>query len=156
MRTWRGGSLVFSRNERSARRLANALLFEVPALPQLAAFRVNRHQTSVVHIPVEDHPDGDTGKSGDKSLNGQLPAAGSVRLVHRDRVGREAGKGRAGDTVPALAGGLMLLSFPVFPIYLQAIGNNLAAAALLVAGLVWYIRNPPLLETIKQNEPGSV
>jgi hypothetical protein len=42
----------------------------------------------------------------------------------------------------ALAGGLMCLSFPIFPIYLQAIGNNLAATAVLVAGLVWYIRNP--------------
>jgi hypothetical protein len=41
----------------------------------------------------------------------------------------------------------MMLSFPVFPIYLQAIGNNLAATALLSAGLVWYIRNPPLLDS---------
>jgi hypothetical protein len=49
-----------------------------------------------------------------------------------------------------------MLSFPVFPIYLQAIGNNLAATAVLVAGLVWYIRNPPPSETTTQNEPGSV
>ena len=43
----------------------------------------------------------------------------------------------------AIAGGLMLLSFPVFPHLLQAIGNNLAATAMLVAGLAWHIRNPP-------------
>ena len=38
----------------------------------------------------------------------------------------------------------MLLSFPVFPHLLQAIGNNLAATALIVAGLAWHIRNPPV------------
>jgi hypothetical protein len=42
----------------------------------------------------------------------------------------------------AVAGGLQLLSLPVFPNDLQAYGNNLAAAALLVAGLVWHILNP--------------
>src|ERR1700709_1540492 len=42
----------------------------------------------------------------------------------------------------ALAGGLMTLSFPMYPIYLQAIGNNLAATAVLIAGLAWYIKNP--------------
>jgi hypothetical protein len=42
----------------------------------------------------------------------------------------------------ALAGGLMTLSFPIYPIYFQAIGNNLAATAVLIAGLVWYICNP--------------
>jgi hypothetical protein len=54
----------------------------------------------------------------------------------------------------ALAGALMMLSFPVFPIYLQAIGNNLAATAVLVAGLVWYIRNA-LPETTVPNEQNS-
>ena len=43
----------------------------------------------------------------------------------------------------ALAGGLMLLSLPLFPNDLQAWGNNLAATAVLVAGLVWHIRHPP-------------
>jgi hypothetical protein len=51
----------------------------------------------------------------------------------------------------ALAGGLMCLSFPIFPIYLQAIGNNLAATAVLVAGLVWHLKNPPPLEATTQN-----
>lgn len=41
-----------------------------------------------------------------------------------------------------VAVGLMILSLPVFPTYLQAIGNNLAATAVLVATLVWYIRHP--------------
>jgi hypothetical protein len=50
----------------------------------------------------------------------------------------------------------MCLSFPVFPIYLQAIGNNLAATAVLIAGLVWYIKNPPPLETATQNQPSSI
>ncbi len=43
----------------------------------------------------------------------------------------------------AVAGGLMLLSLPVFPIDLQAYGNNLAATVVLVAGLVWHMLHPP-------------
>jgi hypothetical protein len=43
----------------------------------------------------------------------------------------------------ALAGGLMLLSLPLFPHELQAWGNNLAATAVLAAGLAWHIRHPP-------------
>jgi hypothetical protein len=39
----------------------------------------------------------------------------------------------------ATAGGLMLLSVPIFPIDVQAYGNNLAATAVLGAGLVWHI-----------------
>jgi hypothetical protein len=42
----------------------------------------------------------------------------------------------------AIAGGLQCLSLPIFPNDLQAYGNNLAAAVLLVAGLVWHILNP--------------
>ena len=45
----------------------------------------------------------------------------------------------------AIAGALLLLSLPLFPIDLQAFGNNLAAAVLLVAGLVWHMRNPPVV-----------
>src|SRR4029077_18305884 len=37
------------------------------------------------------------------------------------------------------AGGLLLLALPIFPIDLQAFGNNLAATAVLGAGLVWHI-----------------
>jgi hypothetical protein len=32
---------------------------------------------------------------------------------------------------------------PLFPNELQAWGNNLAATAVLAAGLVWHIRHPP-------------
>jgi hypothetical protein len=39
---------------------------------------------------------------------------------------------------------LMCLSFPVFPKDLQAYGNNLAATAVIAAGLVWHILHPPL------------
>ena len=85
-RIWRGGWLVFRRNERGARRgLANALLFDVPPPPQLAASRVNRHQASVVHIPVEDQPHAGPGKPRDKSLNGQLAAAVRPACIPRSR-----------------------------------------------------------------------
>ena len=50
---------------------------------------------------------------------------------------------RAGTwAVLALAGLLMCLSFPVFPTELQAWGNNLAATAVIAAGLVWHILHP--------------
>jgi glycosyl transferase family 87 len=43
----------------------------------------------------------------------------------------------------ALAGLLLLLALPLFPNDLQAWGNNLAATAVLAAGLVWHILHPP-------------
>jgi len=43
----------------------------------------------------------------------------------------------------AVAGGLLCLSLPIFPIDLQAFGNNLAATIVLGAGLVWHMRHPP-------------
>ena len=43
----------------------------------------------------------------------------------------------------AFAGILLLLALPLFPIDLQAWGNNLAATAVLAAGLVWHILHPP-------------
>jgi len=49
--------------------------------------------------------------------------------------------------VLAIAGLLMCLSFPVFPNDLQAWGNNLAATALMAAGLVWHILHPPNADT---------
>jgi Glycosyltransferase family 87 len=42
----------------------------------------------------------------------------------------------------AIAGFLMCLSLPVFPNDIQAYGNNLAAAAVIAAGLVWHILHP--------------
>jgi hypothetical protein len=38
----------------------------------------------------------------------------------------------------------LLLSLQVFPIDLQAYGNNFAATAVLGAGLVWHILHPPV------------
>jgi Glycosyltransferase family 87 len=64
-------------------------------------------------------------------------------LIHRAVYDPRPAARVATWAVLALAGALMCLSFPLFPIYLQAMGNNLAATAVLVAGLVWHIRNPP-------------
>jgi hypothetical protein len=47
----------------------------------------------------------------------------------------------------AVAGILMGLSFPVFPNDLQAYGNNLAAAVIIAAGLVWHLLHPPVEAT---------
>src|SRR5260370_18201226 len=43
---------------------------------------------------------------------------------------------------------LMCLSFSVFPNDLQAYGNNLAATAMIAAGLVWHILHPPSDATV--------
>jgi hypothetical protein len=45
----------------------------------------------------------------------------------------------------AVAGILMLLSLPLFPLALQAWGNNLAATGVLAGALVWHIRHPPVV-----------
>ncbi|WP_407175818.1 glycosyltransferase family 87 protein [Bradyrhizobium sp. STM 3562] len=50
----------------------------------------------------------------------------------------------------AVAGALMFLSFPIFPKDLQAYGNNLAATAVIAAGLVWHILHP-----LKKEAAGS-
>jgi len=55
----------------------------------------------------------------------------------------------------AVAGLLMCLSFPVFPNELQAWGNNLAAAAVIAAGLVWHILHPPLDATVDSLSPAA-
>jgi hypothetical protein len=49
----------------------------------------------------------------------------------------------------AIAGLLMCLSFPIFPKDLQAYGNNLAATAMIAAGLVWHILHPPSDSTVR-------
>jgi Glycosyltransferase family 87 len=64
-------------------------------------------------------------------------------LIHRAAYDPRPKVRAATGVVLAIAWGLMLLSLPVFPHLLQAIGNNLAATAVLVAGLAWHIRNPP-------------
>ena len=55
----------------------------------------------------------------------------------------------------AISGLLLLLSLPVFPIELQAYGNNLASAALLTAGLVWHILNPSPEQVAKALPPAA-
>jgi hypothetical protein len=56
----------------------------------------------------------------------------------------------------ALAGGLMCLSFPIFPKDLQAYGNNLAATAIIAGGLVWHILNPPKTDASTSNVQAAV
>jgi hypothetical protein len=53
----------------------------------------------------------------------------------------------------AIAGLLMCLSFPIFPNDLQAYGNNLAATAMIAAGLVWHILHPPLKDSASSLSP---
>ncbi len=55
----------------------------------------------------------------------------------------------------ALAGGLLLLSLPLFPNDVQAWGNNLAATIVLVAGLVWHMRHPPMTAPAALSPPAS-
>jgi hypothetical protein len=43
----------------------------------------------------------------------------------------------------AVACGLMVVSIPGFPLLFQALGNNLAATAVIVAALGWHMRHPP-------------
>jgi hypothetical protein len=70
-------------------------------------------------------------------------------LIHRAAYDPRPKVRTATWMVLAIAWGLMVLSLPVFPNLLQAIGNNLAATAVIVAGLAWHIRNPP-------GEPASI
>lgn len=69
-------------------------------------------------------------------------------LMHRAAYDPRPGV-RAGTwALLAVAGSLLLLSLPVFPIDLQAFGNNLAATVVLVAGLVWHMRHPPVADAV--------
>jgi hypothetical protein len=47
----------------------------------------------------------------------------------------------------------MCLSLPIFPKDLQAYGNNLAATAMIAAGLVWHILHPPSDSTVSSLSP---
>jgi hypothetical protein len=71
-------------------------------------------------------------------------------LIHRAAYDPRPKVRAATWSVLAIAWGLMVLSLPVFPNLLQAIGNNLAATAVIIAGLAWHIRNPPA-EALSQN-----
>ncbi len=65
-------------------------------------------------------------------------------LMHRAAFDPRSGTRWATWALLAGAGALMLLSLPVFPTLLQAIGNNLAATALIVGGLIWHMHHPPV------------
>jgi hypothetical protein len=65
-------------------------------------------------------------------------------LMHRAAFDPRPGVRKATWLVLAVAGALVALSIPLFPIYFQAIGNYLAATFTIIAGLIWHIRNPPL------------
>jgi hypothetical protein len=64
-------------------------------------------------------------------------------LMHRAAFDPRLGARSATWALLAAAGVLILLSLPVFPTLLQAIGNNLAATALIVAGLILHMHHPP-------------
>ena len=64
-------------------------------------------------------------------------------LMHRAAFDERPGV-RLGTWIAlAVACILMLLSLPLFPLILQAWGNNLAATAILGGALAWHIRHPP-------------
>jgi hypothetical protein len=65
-------------------------------------------------------------------------------LIHRAAYDPRPKVRAATWSVLAIAWGLMVLSLPVFPNLLQALGNNLAATAVIIAGLAWHMRNPPV------------
>jgi hypothetical protein len=81
-------------------------------------------------------------------------------LIHRAAFDPRAGvRGWSWATL-AIAGLLMCLSLPVFPNDIQAYGNNLAATAVIAAGLVWHILHPaaetaagPISPAALQGEP---
>jgi hypothetical protein len=64
-------------------------------------------------------------------------------MIHRAAFDPRPGVRATTWSLLAIAGSLMMLSLPVFPSLLQALGNNLAATAVIIAGLAWHIRNPP-------------
>jgi hypothetical protein len=66
-------------------------------------------------------------------------------LIHRAAYDPRPNVRAATWALLAVAGILLLLALPLFPIDLQAWGNNLAATAVLSLGLVWHILHPPAL-----------
>ncbi len=76
-------------------------------------------------------------------------------LIHRATYDPRAAVRKGTWVVLAAAGLLMVLSLPIFPNDLQAFGNNLAAAAVIAAGLVWHILNPPADDRAGALSPAS-
>ena len=63
-------------------------------------------------------------------------------LIHRAACDRRPAGRKISTWALGGAGVLICLSLPVFPPVFQAIGNNLAATALIVAALAWHLRHP--------------
>jgi Glycosyltransferase family 87 len=76
-------------------------------------------------------------------------------LMHRAAYDPRAAVRRGTWVVLAIAGLLICLSLPVFPNDLQAFGNNLAATAVIAAGLVWHILHPPRNEQVSCLSPAA-
>ena len=66
---------------------------------------------------------------------------GDVRATSTSDMAARIFRADSGDLDKALRG--LLLALPVFPLALQAWGNNLAATAVLAGALAWHIRHPP-------------
>jgi hypothetical protein len=49
----------------------------------------------------------------------------------------------------------MLLSLRLFPIDLQAFGNNLVATAVLAVGLAWHLLHPPSHDNVSALSPAA-
>jgi hypothetical protein len=76
-------------------------------------------------------------------------------LIHRAAYDPRAAV-RAGTWAAlAVAGLLLCLSLPIFPVDLQAFGNNLAATVVIAGGLVWHIRHPAS-DAIVSSSPGCL
>jgi hypothetical protein len=76
-------------------------------------------------------------------------------LIHRAAYDPRAAV-RAGTWAAlAVAGLLLCLSLPIFPVDLQAFGNNLAATVVIAGGLIWHILHPPS-DAIVSSLPGSL
>lgn len=63
-------------------------------------------------------------------------------LLHRAAYDPRPAVRRGTWMLLAVAAALLLLALPLFPVDWQAYGNNLAATAVLGAGLVWHILHP--------------
>jgi len=64
-------------------------------------------------------------------------------LIHRAAYDLRPAARVGSWTALGIAGCLLSLSLPVFPNELQALGNNLAATAVIAGALVWHILHPP-------------
>jgi hypothetical protein len=64
-------------------------------------------------------------------------------LLHRAAFDERPGVRRGTWIALGVAGFLLLLALPLFPLALQAWGNNLAATAGIAGALGWHLRHPP-------------